>query len=150
MRKLLVFLLLVNACAGKTAPVVVAQATLGLTQSIGQMQDAVKSLNTTGIISNTAALNAQEQLLKVNGYAAKVVPILKALDAAQARGEKVSLTNVELAITLLTEISKELALVMSGIPSQQATQLATIVQSTQQLITTTLVEVARLKAALAG
>jgi hypothetical protein len=139
----------VQGCAARSVPVLVAQSALGVAQAVGQLQLAAEQLHRAGALDTRAALGVQERLLKVNARVATLIPALKAIDRVQQAGAPVSATEVDAVLTAVIALSEELSLVVAGVPVADATrQLLELVRAAQQAVATTLVEVARLRAAL--
>lgn len=146
---LVVLALLAQGCAARSAPVVVAQAALGAAQAVGQLQLAAEQLHRAGSLDTRTALAVQERLLRVNARLGEIVPVLRALDRVQQAGAPVTVAEVEVALSMVIAVSQELSLVVAGVPVSDATrQLLEAVRVAQQAVATTLVEIARLRAAL--
>lgn len=137
-------------CAARSAPVLIAQSALGTAQTVGQLQVAAEQLHRTGALSTAQALTVQQRLLRVNTRLGEVVPVLKAIDRLQQAGAPVTLAEVDAVLAAVIAISEDLSLVVAGVPVADSTRaLLDLVQASQQAVATTLVEIARLRAALA-
>lgn len=142
-------LALASGCAARSVPVVVAQAALGTAQAVGQVQVAAEQLHRAGALTTAQALQVQERLLRVNARLGEIVPVLRALDRVQQAGAPVTVAEVEVALSMVIAVSQELSLVVAGVPVSDATrQLLEAVRVAQQAVATTMVEIARLRAAL--
>ena len=136
-------------CAARSAPVVVAQATLGVAQTIGQLQDAATQLHAAGLIDTRQALRVQERLLVINGKVADVVPYLRAIDRLQQSGVTPTKGEVDGVLTQIFLVLQELSLVGIDVPtSSQTKAFLDLIRTSQQTVTTTLIEIARLRVAL--
>ena len=143
--------LALSACAAKSVPVVVAQSALGLAQSVGQLQVAAEQLHRAGALSTPQALAVQQRLLSVNGKISNLIPTLRAIDRVQQAGAPVSATEVEAVLTAIVAVSEELSLVVAGVPLAETTRaLLDLVRAAQQAVAATLIEIARLRAAIGG
>lgn len=140
-----VTLLVAPACGGKRIPVVVGQTGLAVVQSIGQLQSTTKQLTDSGVLPAPVALTIQTKLLALNDKARPLPDILRQIDALEKAGSS-SAVPVEQAIAILTLLSSDVSLVVQGVPiSDTAKALLDAVQATQKTVTTTLIEVAKLK-----
>ena len=152
--KLMVFVLLATlpftqACAMRQVPVVVAQTSLGLAQSVGQLQIATEQLQRGGVITVQQAITMQEKLLAINTKIGRIVPVLKAFDRLTASGVKPTIGELDVAISDILSVSGDLSVVVAGVPVGDATRaLMDLVRVSQTTVATTLVEVARLRVAL--
>lgn len=144
--------LLLVGCAGKSAPVVVAQTSLGLAQAVGAVQQGAITLHTQGVIDTPTALRMQERLLVINGKIGEIVPVLKTLDRLQQAGVKPTAGEVDQVLTQVFLIAQELSVLAADVPggSDQAKAFLELLRVSQQTVTTTLIEIARLRVALEG
>lgn len=146
---LVVVLALSVGCAARSVPVLVAQSALGTAQAVGQLQVAAEQLHRAGSLSTAQALAVQQQLLRVNQKLDALVPLLKAIDRVQQAGAPVGVSEVDAILQAVIAVSQDLSLVVAGVPVAETTRsLLELVRAAQQAVATTLVEVARLRAAL--
>lgn len=139
------------ACAARSVPVLVAQSALGTAQAVGQLQVAAEQLHRAGSLTTPQALAVQTQLLRVNQRLGALVPMLQAIDRVQQAGAPVSVTEVDAILGAVIAISEDLSLVVAGVPVAETTRsLLELVRAAQSAVATTLVEIARLRAALEG
>lgn len=144
-------LLLSPACAAKSAPVLVAQASLGIAQTIGSLQTAAITLHKAGLVDARAALRVQERLLRVNGQVAEIVPYLKAVDRVQVSGVRPTRADVDALIGQVLSAMQELALVGVDVPGGEETRaFLELVRAAQGVLTTTLIELARIRTTIGG
>lgn len=142
-----VFALAVGAvgCGAKRAPILVGQSGIAVADSIFQLQEAGKKLVAAGVISPQIALVYQQRLLQANDGVKKLVPILQAIDAAQKANQPTA-SQIEQALAFLQSVAGDLSIVIAGVPVNEATaQVLKLVQASQQLVATVLVEVAKLQ-----
>lgn len=146
---ILVVLALGVGCAARSVPVLVAQSALGTAQAIGQVQVAAEQLHRAGALTTPQALAVQQQLLRVNAKLEALLPLLRAIDRGQQAGAPVGVSEVDAVLQAVVAISEELSLVVAGVPIADTTrQLLDLVRAAQQAVATTVVEIARLRAAL--
>lgn len=149
--KPLVFFVLLTQLAGcglttARAPVLVAQAGLGVAQGIGTISEATKQLNQAAGLPAATALHIQEGLLAINGKLAPLPTALRAIDAAQKAGSSAPGSDVDKAVAILSAVSGDIATLLAGVPINDATKaLIDLVRAAQAVTTTVLVEVAKLK-----
>lgn len=137
------------ACAARSVPVLVAQSALGTAQAVGQLQVAAEQLHRAGALTTPQALAVQQQLLRANQKLDALVPMLKAIDRVQQAGAPVGVSEVDAILSAVIAVSQDLSLVVAGVPVAETTRsLLELVRTAQQAVATTLVEVARLRAAL--
>lgn len=148
---LVLALLLVQGCAARSMPVLVAQSALGLAQAVGQLQLAAEQLHRAGALTTSQAIAVQTRLLAVDDRIRDLVPTLRAIDRGQQAGAPVGVSEVDAVLQAVVAISEELSLVVAGVPIADTTrQLLDLVRAAQQAVATTVVEIARLRAALGG
>lgn len=148
---LLACLVCLSGCASKSAPVVVAQTSLGLTQAIGAVQAGAISLHQAGVIDTPTALKMQERLLAINAKVGEIVPVLKTLDRLQQAGVKPTAGEVDQVLTQVFLIAQDLAGIAGDVPGgDQTRQFLELLRASQQTVTTTMIEIARLRVALEG
>lgn len=137
------------ACAARSVPVLVAQSALGTAQAVGQLQVAAEQLHRAGALTTPQALAVQQQLLRVNAKLEALLPLLRAIDRVQQAGAPVGVSEVDAILSAVIAVSQDLSLVVAGVPVAETTRsLLELVRTAQQAVATTLVEVARLRAAL--
>jgi hypothetical protein len=142
-------LLFNGGCAAKSAPVLVAQASLGMAQTIEQLQTGAIELQQAGVIDARTALKVQTRLLTVNGMVEKVVPYLKAADRMTQSGVQMTQAELDALITQVYLALAELGLVSADVGGTSETaQYITLVRAAQTTLTTTMIELARLRVAL--
>lgn len=140
---------LLQGCAARSVPVLVAQSALGTAQAVGQLQVAAEQLHRAGTLTTPQALLVQQRLLRVNSRIADVIPALKAIDRLQQGHAPLTIAEIDTVLASVIAISEELSLVVAGVPVADTTQaLMDLVRASQQAVATTLVEIARLRAAL--
>ena len=146
---LLVVLALSGGCVARSVPVLVAQSALGTAQAIGQVQVAAEQLHRAGALTTPQALTVQQQLLRVNAKLEALIPLLRAIDRVQQAGAPVGVSEVDAILQAVIAVSQDLSLVVAGVPVAETTRsLLELVRAAQQAVATTLVEIARLRAAL--
>jgi len=148
---LLACLLCLSGCAGKSAPVVVAQTSLGIAQTIGAVQTGATSLHQAGVIDAKTALRIQERLLAINTKVGEIVPYLKAFDRLSQAGVKPAPAEVDAVLTQIFLIAQELSLIGADVPGGEGSKaFLELLRTSQQTVTTTMIEIARLRVALEG
>lgn len=136
-------------CAAKSAPVVVAQASLGMAQSIEALQVAAIDLHKQGVITTEQALRVQTRLLSVNSQVEKIVPYLKAADRLTQGGVAMPQGELDALLTQVYLALEELGSIYADVPaSSEAKAFLALVRQAQTTMTTTMIEVARLRVAL--
>lgn len=133
-------------CGNKKPQILVANTGLAVSQAIGRIQVSVKQLTDGGVIPPQAALTSQQKLLQINTALQPLPDILRAIDAATNPGDKAA--NVEQAIRLLTNVGGELSVAIAGVPATQLTEpLIGLVRAAATTVTTTMLEIAKLRPA---
>lgn len=146
----LAFLLNIG-CAGNAAPVVVAQATLGLAETVGQLQESMVKLHQAGVVDARSALKVQQKLLVVNKQIEKIIPYLEAVDRLQKSGVKPTAREIDKLISDVFSILQELNVVNGEVPVADATKpFLDLYRSLQTTLTTTMIELGRLRVTLEG
>jgi len=143
---LLAVLLTFAACSTHRAPVMVGHVGLSVATAVGQLQVALQQLQQTGVLPARDALVAQEALLRVNAHLAILPPLLRVIDTASDP----TASDLERALAALQAASRELSIVVAGVPVSDATaRVLTLVQTAQQTITTLTIEIAKIQGATA-
>jgi hypothetical protein len=136
-------------CAGKTAPVVVAQTGLGMAQSIGQLQVATEQLQRGGVIDVRTALGLQERLLALNTRLGALVPVLKTFDRLRLAGVPPTISELDVALSQIVAISQDLSVLLAGVPVNDSVRaVIDLVRASQQTVAMTIVELTRLRVAV--
>lgn len=132
-------------CAGNKAPILVGNSGLAVAQTIGQVQQAVRNLTETNVITAPQALQIQERLLKINDQLKPLPDILRTIDKLQMAGSSTQ-ASVDQAIAILKVVGQGITVVVGGVPVSEITEpLIKFVLAAQDAVQTTLVEVAKLK-----
>lgn len=149
---LLAIAILLNVgCAGNAAPVVVAQATLGLAETVGQLQESMVKLHQAGVVDARSALKVQQKLLTVNKQIERIVPYLEAIDRLQKSNVKPSAGEIDKLISDVFSILQDLNVVNGEVPVSESTKpFLDLYRSLQTTLTTTMIELGRLRVTLEG
>lgn len=140
-----------SACAAKSAPVLVAKASLGIAQTIGQIQTAAIDLHKAEVIDTRTAIRVQDRLLSINRQIEKVVPYLEAIERLQKSGVKPTRSELDSLITQVYLTLQELTLVGADMPLAEETRaFLALIRTAQQTMTTTMIELARVRVAIEG
>lgn len=112
--------MLLSAC-GKSPVVLVGESGVVASTFIESASNAVEAVREPrGPVPSARALEIQEALLIANGDIKKLIPILKAIDAAQQAGDPTA-GNLDAAFALVASVSNRLNLVVKGVPVAEAT-----------------------------
>lgn len=138
-----------TGCAMKSAPVVVAQAGLGMAQSIGQLQVAVEQLQRGGALDVKTALTMQEKLLALNTRLGALVPLLRTFERLSQSGVKPTIGELDVALAQIIAVSQDLSVLVAGIPDNANVRaVLDLVRASQQTVAITIVELTRLRVAV--
>lgn len=138
-----------TGCAGKTAPVVVAQSALGIGQSVEALQVAAIDLHKTGTLTTPQAIAVQTRLLRVNAQLATIIPYLKAVDRLSQSGVVMTQAELDALIAQVYLALNELGLLSADVPGSEETKaFLSLVRTAQTTMTTTMIELARVRVAL--
>lgn len=125
--------LLASGCALHRAPVLVGQVGLAGAQTIHQIQDGTKQLADAHVLPISTALVVENVLLQANDTLRPLPALLRAIDAAE-KANQPDQPLIDQALSLVTSVTKQLNVVVNGIPvsdaSKQVLDLATNLQST--------------------
>jgi hypothetical protein len=133
------------ASCPKTPAVLVGQSGLAVAQSIGQLQSAVKQLTDQKALPPPVALAVQEKLLELNGHVAKLPELLRTIDTLTQASQNAA-GPIDQAVAILTVVSQDLSVTIAGVPLAPTTEvLIKLIRAAQQTVTTTLLEVAKLR-----
>lgn len=134
-----------GACAGKNAPILVAQSGIIVADSVGKISDAAKQLQQAQVLPATAALGLQEALLQVNTKMEPLPALLRTIDNLQKAGSSTTV-ETDRAIALLTVVSQDISVVLAGVPvAGTAQQLITLVRAADKTVSDVLTEVAKIR-----
>ena len=144
-------LLLLPACALKSTPVFVAQSTLGIAQTVGELQESAITLQKAGVIDARTALKVQDKLQAVNKRVEQIIPYLEFIDRLQRSGVKPTATELDAMITQVFLLLQEFNLIAVEVPVADATStFLDAFRAFQTTLTTTMIELARVRVALEG
>lgn len=134
-----------TGCAGKNAPILVAQSGIIVADSVGKISDAAKQLQQAQVLPAAAALGLQEALLQVNTKMAPLPALLRTIDNLQKAGSSTTV-ETDRAIALLTVVSQDISVVLAGVPvAGTAQQLITLVRAADKTVSDVLTEVAKIR-----
>lgn len=136
------------ACGSTIArvPIIVGQAGVAVTDSLGRISDATAQLQKAGTLPTASALRVQETLLQINTALQPLPDLLRVIDAAQQAGQIAAPGDVERAIAILQAVAPRISTLLAGVPATDTTkQLITFVSAAQQSVTTVLLEIAKLR-----
>lgn len=124
----------VSAC-GKSAPVLVGESAIVASRFIQTASDAVMPL-VPQPLSRDQALAVQDKLEQANNEIKKLIPVLRAIDAAQKAGDPAQ-ANIEQALTMVQNIGTSLNLSVKGVPvAEAAAKLLEIVNNARGAMAT--------------
>lgn len=107
-----------TAGCGKSAPILVGESATVASRFIQEASNAVMPL-VPKPLSATQADDVQAKLQEANDNIKKLIPVLKAIDAAQKAGDPAQ-PQVEEAIRMAQHISTSLSLSVQGVPLAEA------------------------------
>lgn len=140
-------LALATACGPKKPEIIVGQTGLAVAKTIGQLQTATQQLTApAGPIPVLVSLGIQEKLLALNGKVSALPELVRTMDRLVKAGQSAT-DPADRAIAILKVAGQDLSVVFAGVPLGPTTQtLIDLIRASQQTITTTLLEVAKIKA----
>lgn len=135
------------AACGKPPVVLVAEGGTVASGFIEQASNAVEAVREpNGPVKNAKALEIQNELLSANSEIKKLIPILKAVDAAQQAGDPTA-GNLDAAFALVQSVSTRLNLVVRGVPvAEAAAKLLEVVNNARGAIATVQASLEKLRA----
>jgi hypothetical protein len=141
-KNLMVLLLIVPlvtlvACGGKPVPVLVGESATVASAFLEQASTAAASIEQPqGPLPKLRALDVQLKLKEANTNLRKLVPVLKAIDAAQKSGDPTA-PLIEQALALIGSVSSDLNLSVQGVPVvEAAAKLLEVVNNARGAIAT--------------
>jgi hypothetical protein len=134
---LLVVPSLILAGCGKSAPVLVGESAVVTSRFIQEASNVVMTLREPqGPLSLEKTLQVQESLKKGNDGLKELIPILRAIDAAQKAGDPAQ-PQIEEAIRLVQNVGTSLNLSVQGVPvAEAAAKLLEIVNNARGALAT--------------
>lgn len=146
---LLALMPLLGGCAARSTPILVAQSTLGIAKTIGQMQESMITLQQTGVVDTRAALKVQEKLLAVNKRVEQIIPYLEFVDRLQKRGVEPTAAEMDGVITQVFLLMQDFNLIAVEVPVADVTKpFLDLFKSFQTTLTSTMIELARVRVAI--
>lgn len=139
-----------QACK-KSGPVLIGESGVVASAFIETSSNAVEAVREPkGPIKNEQALKIQEGLLQANGDIKKLVPILRAIDAAQKLGSP-DAPRLEEALLLVQRVTTTLGTVVQGVPvAEAAAKLLEVVNNARGAVATIQATLEALKAKRSG
>lgn len=153
-KKLMVVMLLggtvtLIGCGGKSAPVLVGESAIVTSRFIQEASNAVMSL-VPSPLSPQKALVVQDNLKVANDEIKKLIPVLRAIDAAQKAGDPAQ-AQVEQALVMAQSIATSLNLSVKGVPlADAAAKLLEVVNNARGAIATVQATLDALRARRSG
>jgi hypothetical protein len=129
------------SCDGNRVVTLTGQTGLAVAQSVDEVRKATTALVDQKALTPEQGIAVLERLKAVNAALEPLPGILRLIDVNNP-----DLSLVDKALVILENVSQDMSVVIAGVPiSGSAQQLVDLIRAAQKTITTTLVEIAKLK-----